>query len=42
MVWTNWVVVLAVTDPIFEFKINGATSFQGDGYLIIVYVEVIS
>lgn len=36
------ITLLAVPDPIFEFKTNIAASFQGDGHLIIVYVEVIN
>lgn len=36
------IALLAVPDPIFEFEINIAASFQGDGHLIIVYVEVIN
>lgn len=36
------IALLAVPDPIFEFKITIAASFQGDGHLIIVYVEVIN
>lgn len=36
------IALLAVPDSIFEFKINMAASFQGDGHLIIVYVEVIN